>query len=92
MLYRDTFGFGLLLFVHRYIALPNSASTREEDFVNDMEPMLSRVAHTPLGHTIDVMENGHYWVCDQNHNCREISGLWEAEEFIRERETGIRHL
>ena len=53
--------------------------------------MLSRVAHTPLGHTIDVMENGHYWVCDQNHNCREISGLWEAEEFIRERETGLQH-
>ena len=52
--------------------------------------MTSRIAHTPLGHTIDVMDNGHYWVCDQGKNCREISGLWEAEEYIREREVGIR--
>ena len=53
-------------------------------------PMSSRIAHTPLGHTIDAMDNGHYWVCDRDHNCREISGLWEAEEYIREMEIGIR--
>ena len=52
--------------------------------------MNSRIAHTPLGHTIDAMDNGHYWVCDRDHNCREISGLWEAEEYIREMEIGIR--
>ena len=37
------------------------------------------------------MDNGHYWVCDQEQNCREISGLWEAEEYIREREVGVRN-
>ncbi|WP_413442654.1 hypothetical protein [Synechococcus sp. MIT S1220] len=51
--------------------------------------MASRIAHTPLGHTIDAMDNGHYWVCDRDHHCREVSGLWEAEEYIREREIGI---
>ena len=55
-----------------------------------MTTMTASIAHTPLGHTIDVMDNGHYWVCDQDQNCREISGLWEAEEYIREREVGIR--
>ena len=52
--------------------------------------MNSRIAHTPLGHTIDAMDNGHYSVCDRDHNCPEISRLWEAEEYIREMEIGIR--
>ena len=48
--------------------------------------LFQRIAETPAGSTIDALENGHYWMCDRNHVCKEVIGLWEAEEFIREQE------
>ena len=47
-----------------------------------------RVVETPMGSTIDAVQGGGYWVCDRDHNCREVPGLWEAEEYLRERERG----
>tara|TARA_B100000524_G_scaffold326329_1_gene209767 strand:+ start:590 stop:796 length:207 start_codon:yes stop_codon:yes gene_type:complete len=49
----------------------------------------ARVVETPMGSTIDVLNDGAYWVCDREQNCREVRGLWEAEEFLREREKGF---
>ena len=49
----------------------------------------ARVVETPMGSTIDVLNDGGYWVCDREQNCREVRGLWEAEEFLREREKGF---
>ena len=48
-----------------------------------------RVVETPMGSTIDAVQGGGYWVCDRDHNCREVPGLWEAEEYLRERERGL---
>ena len=48
-----------------------------------------RVVETPMGSTIDAIQGGGYWICDRDHNCREVQGLWEAEEFVREREKGL---
>ena len=48
-----------------------------------------RVVETPMGSTIDSIRDGGFWVCDRDRNCREVRGLWEAEEFLRERERGI---
>ncbi len=45
-----------------------------------------RVVETPMGSTIDSIREGGFWVCDRDRNCREVRGLWEAEEFLRERE------
>ena len=42
-----------------------------------------------MGSTIDAIRDGGYWVCDRNQNCREVKGLWEAEEYLRERELGF---
>ena len=47
-----------------------------------------RVVETPMGSTIDSLQGGGYWVCDRDRNCREVTGLWEAEEYLRERERG----
>ena len=49
----------------------------------------ARVVQTPMGSTIDALNDGGYWVCDREQNCREVRGLWEAEEFLREREKGF---
>jgi len=46
----------------------------------------SRVVETPMGSTIDSIRDGGFWVCDRDRNCREVRGLWVAEEFLRERE------
>ena len=48
-----------------------------------------RVVETPMGSTIDAIQGGGYWICDRDHNCRKVQGLWEAEEFVREREKGL---
>jgi hypothetical protein len=48
-----------------------------------------RVVETPMGSTIDSIRDGGYWVCDRDHNGREVRGLWEAEEHRRERERGF---
>ena len=50
--------------------------------------LTGRVVETPMGSTIDSMSEGGYWVCDREQNCRAVAGLWEAEEFLRERERG----
>lgn len=47
-----------------------------------------RIVETPMGSTIDAIQGGGYWICDRDHNCRKVQGLWEAEEFVREREKG----
>ena len=52
-------------------------------------PSNARVLETPMGSTIDVLNDGGYWVCDRDQNCREVCGLWEAEEFLREHEKGF---
>ena len=44
------------------------------------------MVETPMGSTIDSIRDGGFWVCDRDRNCREVRGLWEAEEFLRERE------
>ena len=51
--------------------------------------LMGRVVETPMGSTIDSVRGGGYWVCDRDRNCREITGLWEAEEYVRERERGL---
>ena len=48
-----------------------------------------RVVETPMGSTIDSIRDGGFWGCDRDRNCREVRGLWEAEEFLRERERGF---
>ena len=48
-----------------------------------------RVVETPMGSTVDSICEGGFWVCDRDRNCREVRGLWEAEEFLRERERGF---
>lgn len=53
----------------------------------DMQ-LTGRVVETPMGSTIDSLQGGGYWVCDRDRNCREVTGLWEAEEYLRERERG----
>ena len=50
--------------------------------------LTGRVVETPMGSTIDSLRGGGYWVCDRDRNCREVTGLWEAEEYLRERERG----
>ena len=51
--------------------------------------LMGRVVETPMGSTIDSVRGGGYWVCDRDRNCREMTGLWEAEEYIRELERGL---
>ena len=51
--------------------------------------LMGRVVETPMGSTIDSVRGGGYWVCDRDRNCREITGLREAEEYVRERERGL---
>ena len=54
-----------------------------------MTQFSGRVVQTPMGSTIDAIRDGGYWVCDRYQNCREVKGLWEAEEYLRERELGF---
>ena len=48
-----------------------------------------RVVETPMGSTIESIRAGGSWVRDRHRNCREVRGLGEAEEFLRERERGF---
>ena len=54
-----------------------------------MTKLEGRVVETPMGSTIDSIRDGGFWVCDRDRNCQEVRGLWEAEEFLRERERGF---
>ena len=54
-----------------------------------MTQFSGRVVQTPMGSTIDAIRDGGYWVCDRDRNCREVAGLWEANEYLRERERGF---
>lgn len=47
------------------------------------------VATTPRGSTIEVMGPNRYRVCDAGHHCREVDGLWEAQQLVRRAE--VRH-
>ena len=51
--------------------------------------LAGRVVQTPMGSTIDAIDQGGFWFCDPDHNCREVRGLWEADEVLREREKGF---
>ena len=51
--------------------------------------LMGRVVETPMGSTIDSLRGGGYWACDRDRNCQEMTGLWEAEEYLRERERGL---
>lgn len=37
--------------------------------------LAGRVVQTPMGSTIDAIDQGGFWVCDPDHNCREVRGL-----------------
>ena len=68
---------------------------KRDEVLNTAKPMIKldgRVVETPMGSTIDSIRDGGYWVCDRDHNCREVRGLWEAEEYLRERERGFDYL
>ena len=47
------------------------------------------IAITPRGSSIIRMQEGHYTVCDSEHNCRIVSNLWLAEETVRMQEQGF---
>lgn len=47
------------------------------------------IALTPRGSSIHRMGEGEYRVCDQGHNCQLVSGLYKAEEIVRELERGF---
>jgi hypothetical protein len=53
-----------------------------------MEPSLPLVAHTPRGSTIEAMGNNTYRVCDRNRHCRQVTGLWQAQEVLQKAERG----
>lgn len=44
------------------------------------------VARTPRGSLIVRLESGVYRICDRDHRCREVQGLWQARELVRELE------
>jgi hypothetical protein len=49
------------------------------------------VASTPRGSTIEALGQELYRVCDQSHHCRQVSGLWEAQELVHQAELLHRH-
>ena len=51
-----------------------------------MRPMAIAVARTPRGSLIERLEPGRYRVCDSDHHCLEVDGLWDARELVRELE------
>ncbi|WP_255445850.1 hypothetical protein [Synechococcus sp. RS9907] len=40
----------------------------------------------PRGSLIERLETGVYRICDRDHHCREVQGLWQARELVRELE------
>jgi len=48
--------------------------------------MAIAVARTPRGSLIERLEPGRYRVCDSDHHCLEVDGLWAARELVRELE------
>lgn len=51
--------------------------------------LAQRVVETPMGSTIDAIADGGFWVCDRDHNCREVRVLWEADALLRQHEQGF---
>ena len=51
--------------------------------------LMGRVAEIPMRSTIDSVRGCGYLVCDRDHNCREMTGLREEEESVRERQRGL---
>ena len=48
-----------------------------------------RVVETPMASNLNSICDDCFWVCDRDVSCREVRGLWEAKEFLRERERGF---
>ncbi len=48
------------------------------------DPILLTI--TPRGSTIEALGNNHYRVCDRGHHCRQVQGLWQAQELVHEAE------
>ena len=51
-----------------------------------MRSMGFAVARTSRGSLIERLETGVYRICDRDHHCREVQGLWQARELVRELE------
>ena len=49
------------------------------------------VAATPRGSTIEAVGPGTYRVCDISRHCREVNGLWQAQELLQHAEQLHRH-
>lgn len=49
------------------------------------------VASTPRGSTIEAMGTGTYRVCDISQHCREVDGLWQAQQLLQKAERLHRH-
>jgi hypothetical protein len=47
------------------------------------------VATTPKGSTIERTGPNRYRICDAGRHCREVDGLWEAQQLVRRAE--VRH-
>jgi len=44
------------------------------------------VARAPRGSSTECLQPGLYRVCDNDHHCREVYGLWAARELVLESE------
>ena len=54
-------------------------------------PNSDLVVATPRGSTIEAIGHGTYRVCDVTHHCREVDGLWQAQELLQQAERLHRH-
>lgn len=42
------------------------------------------VAATPRGSTIEALGHNLYRVCDNSQHCRQVPGLWQAQELAHQ--------
>jgi hypothetical protein len=49
------------------------------------------VASTPRGSTIEALGQELYRVCDHSRHCRQVNGLWQAQELVHQAELLHRH-
>jgi hypothetical protein len=49
------------------------------------------VVATPLGSTIEALGGDLYRICDHSHHCRQVPGLWAAQELLHQAELLHRH-
>lgn len=52
---------------------------------------LDLIAQTPRGSTIEAVAENTYRVCDYSHHCRQVTGLWQAQELVHLAEQLHRH-